>query len=379
MMHIVDVDMFGPPSIGKTALAKALQSFCDATFGRAIHDDTISSTGGDLSKKAHILAVEQPRPYRYRTTRHAFTHADRGDDVFPHLVRTGERGDLSILVLAASEDLDGRIEPLLRLVSLLEMGPLIVFLNKTDLVDPAVAARWERELPILLASFGYPNPPATIVKGSAMDGSGLAELLRAMEETLRPRPVASSLPLRFRIGEIMPSRDGALLVGGSLDSGVLHVGDPVELVGLGLRQPVVVSGLEQFRRPITAAHSPIRSLVVALDGIAPNAITPGQVLCAPDSLAAHARFTACISLLSEKEGGRPAAMSGGEPLVFRWGPADLKGVARVSPREQAVTMGSISVVDIELPGPVALAKHDTFQLWSLNKRCLACGIVSALP
>lgn len=394
MNPIIYVDVFGPSGSGKTTLSKALRSYCDSTFGKTIHHDDVPVHRDPTDKEPPNppqpntaawwfqnnpprLAVNSRNDFHYRTATHAFTQSDLGDLYFPRLISGDQRGDIAVFVVAANEDVGAAITDLFHLAQTIEVGPMIVFINKADTVDQIVMETREREIRTQLEAFSFPDYDPPIITGSAIDGHGIPELLNVVDSTCTPRPEVSSLPLRFRIKELIPNREGRVLMGGELDQGILHVGDRIELLGFGEKRPVTVKCLEQIRKPLAEVKAPTPYLVIELEGMASESIVPGQILCAPGTRSSHTDVRACLYVLPEQEGGIPSELVSGDPLLFLWGPVDLENFATVSPGQYPIKPGEISTVDIAFKSPLAIAKGETFQFWSLKKRILAYGMVSA--
>lgn len=384
----VSIGTIGHVDHGKTTLTAAVTKVLAAAgFGQPVAYGQIDAAP---ESRARDITASAAR-VEYETVRRHYTHVDCPGhaDYVKSMITGATQMDGAVLVVSAADGPMPQTREHLFLARQVGVNSLVVFLNKSDMVDdPALLALVEEGVRQLLAEHGF-GPEVPVVRGSALRalrcGCGaqtcpkcgpILSLMDACDAFIPAPPRQVDLPFLMAVEEIYTAPGGGLAVSGRIERGRVKAGDEVEI--LGLRPPcrAVVTGLESFHKVLYAAQAGDHVGLV-MGELRKEDAERGQVVAAPDTARAYTRFSAEIYLLSREEGGLPAPLFTGYRPQFYFRTADVGGTLTLGPDRDMAMPGDNTTVEVALEGPVALERGLRFALRE-GGRTVGAGTVTQI-
>jgi elongation factor Tu len=296
--------------------------------------------------------------------------------------------DGAILVVSAADGVMPQTREHVLLARQVGVPYIIVFLNKTDMVDdPELIDIVEMDVRDLLTKYGFPGDTAPVIRGSAkLAGEAktvddpnckcIFELMNALD-TYIPDPVrANDKPFLMPIEDVMTISGRGTVVTGRVERGMCKLNDEVEIVGIRPTQKTVVTGLEMFRKTLDFAQGG-DNIGALLRGITHDQVERGQVLAKPGSIVPHDKFTATVYVLTKDEGGRHTAFLNGYRPQFFFRTTDITGNITLPAGTDMVMPGDHVTFTVELIHPVALEQGTKFSIRE-GGRTVGAGTVSEI-
>jgi elongation factor Tu len=365
----VNIGTIGHVDHGKTTLTAAITKVL-ATEGGATATayDQIDSAP---EEKARGITINTSH-IEYQTKSRHYAHVDCPGhaDYVKNMITGAAQMDGAILVVAATDGVMPQTREHVLLAKQVGVPYIIVYLNKTDLVDdPELVDIVEMEVRDLLTEYGFPGDDTPVLRGSARDAldgkpegeKSIHELMAAVDAYI-PNPTRSNdLPFLLPIEDVMTISGRGTVVTGRVERGMIKVGDQVEIVGIKPTQTSVVTGLEMFRKILDFAESG-DNVGVLLRGVNRDQVERGQVLAKPGSVLPHSKFSAQVYVLTKEEGGRHTAFLNGYRPQFFFRTTDITGVVSLNAGTEMVMPGDTVELVIELIHPVAIEKGTKFSI-----------------
>ena len=308
----------------------------------------------------------------YQTAKRHYAHVDCPGhaDYVKNMITGAAQMDGAILVVAATDGVMAQTKEHILLSRQVGVPYIVVFLNKCDMVDDEELLELvEMEVTEQLEEYDFTDCP--IVKGSA---------LKALEDPMGPwgdkimelmDTVDSYIPDPQRDTDkdfIMPVEDVFTITGrgtvatGRVESGVIHINDEVEIVGIKPeKQKTTVTGIEMFRKLLDEGQAG-DNIGALLRGIKREDIVRGQVLCKPGSITCHTKFTAQVYVLTKDEGGRHTPFFNNYRPQFYFRTTDVTGVCNLPAGTEMCMPGDNVEMTIELIHPIAMSQGLTFAI-----------------
>ena len=308
----------------------------------------------------------------YETEKRHYAHVDCPGhaDYVKNMITGAAQMDGAILVVAATDGVMAQTKEHILLSRQVGVPYIVVFLNKCDMVDDEELLELvEMEVTEQLEEYDFTDCP--IVKGSA---------LKALEDPMGPwgdkimelmDTVDSYIPDPQRDTDkdfIMPVEDVFTITGrgtvatGRVESGVIHINDEVEIVGIKPeKQKTTVTGIEMFRKLLDEGQAG-DDIGALLRGIKREDIVRGQVLCKPGSITCHTKFTAQVYVLTKDEGGRHTPFFNNYRPQFYFRTTDVTGVCNLPAGTEMCMPGDNVEMTIELIHPIAMSQGLTFAI-----------------
>jgi elongation factor Tu len=257
-----------------------------------------------------------------------------------------------------------------------EVPSIVVYLNKVDQMDdPELLELVELELRELLDGYGFPGDETPIVKGSALralesastdtndeDYASIKELLRVIDEYI-PEPVRETdKPFIMHVEDVFSIKGRGTVVTGRIDRGVIHTGDPVEIVGL--QEEIltsVVTGVEMFHKILDEGQAG-DNVGLLLRGINRDDVERGMVVAKPKSITPHTQFMSEVYVLTKDEGGRHKPFFPGYRPQFYFKTMDVTGMITLPEGVEMVMPGDSVNLKVELIVPVAMEQGSNFAI-----------------
>ena len=294
--------------------------------------------------------------------------------------------DGAILVVSATDGPMPQTREHILLSRQVGVKHLIVFLNKTDLVDDdELIDLVEMEVRELLTEYDFPGDDIPVIKGSALkalEGDPEAEaailtLMDTVDEYIPTPERDTDKPLLLPIEDVFSITGRGTVASGRIDRGMVKVGDEVEIVGIKPEtQKAVVTGVEMFRKTMDFGEAG-DNVGVLLRGITRDEIERGQVLAKPGSITPHTKFQAEVYVLTKEEGGRHTPFFNNYRPQFYFRTTDVTGNIVLPEGTEMVMPGDNVTIDVELIHPIAVENGTTFSIRE-GGRTVGSGIVTTI-
>ncbi|MCI6358246.1 MAG: elongation factor Tu [Erysipelotrichaceae bacterium] len=380
----VNIGTIGHVDHGKTTLTAAITNVLAKQGGaKATAYDQIDAAP---EEKARGITINTAH-IEYQTAKRHYAHVDCPGhaDYVKNMITGAAQMDGAILVVAATDGVMPQTREHILLARQVGVPYIVVFLNKTDLVDdPELIDLVEMDVRELLNEYGYPGDTTPIIRGSArlaLDGDPEAEkaIMELMDavDTYIPDPVRSNdLPFLLPIEDVLTITGRGTVVTGRVERGLLKLNDEVEIVGIKPTKKSVVTGIEMFRKLLDYAEAG-DNVGVLLRGVNRDEVVRGQVVAKPGSVTPHTKFTASVYVLTKEEGGRHTAFLTNYRPQFYFRTTDITGVITLPAGVEMVMPGDNVTLTVELIHPVAIEKGTKFSIRE-GGRTVGAGTVSEI-
>ena len=279
--------------------------------------------------------------------------------------------DGAILLVAADSGPEPQTREHILLARQVGVPKLLVFMNKMDLADEELVELVEMEIMELLTEYGFPGDDTPIIKGSAFQAMSAiddTEKTACIEELLTQMDTYFPVPERevdkdflLPIEDVFSISGRGTVVTGRIETGVLHVGDAIEIVGIKDTQTTTCTGVEMFNKLLDEGQAG-DNVGALLRGIEKDGVQRGQVLCKPGSIKPHTKFTAALYVLTKDEGGRHNPFFTGYRPQFYFRTTDITGTVTLPEDKQMVMPGDNVTITVELIHPVAMTDGLRFSI-----------------
>ncbi|MBQ9780767.1 MAG: elongation factor Tu, partial [Clostridia bacterium] len=299
--------------------------------------------------------------------------------------------DGAILVVAATDGPLQQTREHVLLARQVGVPAIVVFMNKTDLVDDEeLLDLVEMEVRDLLSEYDFPGDDIPIVRGSARDAltststdpsspeyAPILELMAEVDSYIPTPDRKADLPFLMPVEDVFSISGRGTVATGRVERGTLKVNDTVEIVGLvDEKETTVVTGVEMFHKLLPQAEAG-DNIGALLRGIAKDGIRRGQVLAKPGSVNPHTNFKGNVYVLSEKEGGRQKPFFAGYRPQFYFRTTDVTGVISLPEGVEMCRPGDNVEMTVELISPIACEQGLRFAIRE-GGRTVGSGVVSEI-
>ena len=299
--------------------------------------------------------------------------------------------DGAILVVAGTDGPLAQTREHVLLARQVGVPAIVVFMNKTDLVDDEeLLDLVEMEVRDLLSEYDFPGDDIPIVRGSAREAltsdsndpsspeyAPILELMAEVDSYIPTPDRKADLPFLMPVEDVFSISGRGTVATGRVERGTLKVNDTVEIVGLvDEKETTVVTGVEMFHKLLPQAEAG-DNIGALLRGIAKDGIRRGQVLAKPGSVNPHTTFKGNVYVLSEKEGGRQKPFFAGYRPQFYFRTTDVTGVIELPEGVEMCRPGDNVEMTVELIAPIACEKGLRFAIRE-GGRTVGSGVVSEI-
>ncbi len=300
----------------------------------------------------------------YETAVRHYAHVDMPGhaDYIKNMITGAAQVDGAILVVSAADGPMPQTREHVLLARQVGVPSIVVFLNKTDMVDDEeLLDLVELEVRDLLTEYEFPGDEAPVVRGSALlalDGDEAAsdqvmELMDAVDSYVPDPQRDTEKPFLMSIEDVFSITGRGTVVTGRIEQGVLNVNEEVEIVGIRDTQKTVATGIEMFRKLLDQGVAG-DNVGVLLRGIGKDEVERGQVLAKPGSITPHTDFEAQVYVLTKEEGGRHNPFFPGYRPQFYFRTTDVTGTINLPEGTQMVMPGDNTEMTVELIAPIAM-------------------------
>ena len=392
----VNIGTIGHVDHGKTTLTAAITMVMAAKGGaQKMKYDEIDKAPEERARGITINTAH----VEYQTEARHYAHVDCPGhaDYVKNMITGAAQMDGAILVVAATDGPMPQTREHILLARQVGVPYIVVFMNKTDLVDdPELLDLVEMDVRELLSSYNFPGDDIPVIRGSALKALEVASSDKAAADIIADPAVAPILELMDAVDSyiptparedskpfLLPVEDVFTISGrgtvatGRVERGVAHVGDPAEIVGL-IDKPVgtVLTGLEMFHKMLDEAQAG-DNVGALLRGINRTDIQKGQVIAKPGTVATGTEFTAQVYVLTKEEGGRHTAFFNHYRPQFFVRTTDVTGMIELPEGVEMVMPGDNIEMKVVLIKPVALEEGLRFAIRE-GGRTVGSGVIAKI-
>ena len=310
----------------------------------------------------------------YETDNRHYAHVDCPGhaDYVKNMITGAAQMDGAILVVAATDGVMAQTKEHILLSRQVGVPYIVVFMNKCDMVDDEELLELvEMEIRELLSEYEFPGDDTPVIQGSALKaledpnsewGDKIMELMAAVDSWIPDPQRDTDKPFLMPVEDVFSITGRGTVATGRVESGVLHVSEEVEIVGIKEEtRKVVVTGIEMFRKLLDEAQAG-DNIGALLRGVQREEIERGQVLCKPGSITCHTKFTAQVYVLTKDEGGRHTPFFNKYRPQFYFRTTDVTGVVELPEGVEMCMPGDNVEMTIELIHPIAMAQGLSFAI-----------------
>jgi elongation factor Tu len=382
----VNIGTIGHVDHGKTTLTAAITM-------------TLAKSGGATAKKYDEIDAAPEEKARgitintahveYETANRHYAHVDCPGhaDYVKNMITGAAQMDGAILVVNAADGPMPQTREHILLARQVGVPALVVYLNKVDQVDDEELLELvEMEVRELLSSYDFPGDDIPIVKGSALAAvenrdeeigeKSILALMAAVDAYIPTPERPLDRPFLMPIEDVFSISGRGTVVTGRVESGIVKVGEEVEIVGIRDTSKTTVTGVEMFRKLLDQGQAG-DNIGALLRGVDREGVERGQVLAKPGSIKPHAKFEAEAYILTKEEGGRHTPFFANYRPQFYFRTTDVTGIVTLPEGTEMVMPGDNLKFVVELITPIAMDQGLRFAIRE-GGRTVGAGVVAKI-
>ena len=365
----VNVGTIGHVDHGKTTLTAAITKTLSSQGLAEVRDfDTIDNAPEERERGITINTSH----VEYESDNRHYAHVDCPGhaDYIKNMITGAAQMDGAILVVAATDGAMQQTREHLLLAKQVNVPAVVIFMNKCDQVDdPEMLELVEMELRELLDKYDFPGDDTPFIQGSALnalnnggdDANCIMELMEAVDSFVPTPERAVEKPFLMPVEDVFSITGRGTVATGRIESGIIKVGEDIDIVGMGSDKKTVCTGVEMFRKLLDQGEAGDNAGLL-LRGVDKEDISRGMVLSKPGSIKPHTKFKASVYVLKKDEGGRHTPFFKGYRPQFYFRTTDVTGNVILPAGTEMVMPGDNVNLDIELITPIAMEKELRFAI-----------------
>ncbi|MFP6597717.1 MAG: elongation factor Tu [Candidatus Hydrogenedentota bacterium] len=380
----VNVGTIGHVDHGKTTLTSAITKILAESQGSTAMDFDQIDNAPEEKERGITISISH---VEYETEARHYAHVDCPGhaDYVKNMITGAAQMDGAILVVGADDGPMAQTREHILLAYQVNVPAIVVYMNKVDLVDDEeLLDLVEMELRELLSKYDFPGDDIPVIRGSARDAmegkndeigrNSVLELMKAVDEYI-PTPLRD-LEKAF----LMPVEDVFTITGrgtvvtGAITRGVVHVGDKIEIIGMGETQETTCTGVEMFRKLMDEGQAG-DNVGLLVRGIEREDVQRGMVIAKPGSITPHTKFEGEVYVLTKEEGGRHTPFFTGYRPQFYFRTTDVTGTLSLPDGVEMVMPGDNITITGELITPIAMDEELRFAIRE-GGRTVGAGVVT---
>ena len=380
-----NIGTIGHVDHGKTTLTAAIATVLAKTYGGEAKDYASIDNAPEERERGITINTSH---IEYETPKRHYAHVDCPGhaDYVKNMITGAAQMDGAILVIAATDGPMAQTREHILLSRNVGVPKIVVFLNKTDMVDDEELLELvEMEVRELLSEYGFDGDDLPVIKGSALKAlegdadaeKAIIELMETVDEYIPTPERDNAKPFMMPVEDVFSITGRGTVATGRVERGQVKVGDVVEIVGL-TEEPAstTVTGVEMFRKLLDYAEAG-DNIGALLRGVAREDIERGQVLAAPKTITPHTQFVADVYVLSKEEGGRHTPFFTNYRPQFYFRTTDVTGVVTLPEGTEMVMPGDNVSINVELISPIAIEEGTRFSIRE-GGRTVGSGVVTTI-
>ena len=381
-----NIGTIGHVDHGKTTLTAAITMMLAKTGGAQVM--AYADIDAAPEEKARGITINTAH-VEYETENRHYAHVDCPGhaDYVKNMITGAAQMDGAILVVSSADGPMPQTREHILLARQVGVPTLVVYMNKVDMVDDEELLELvEMEVRELLSSYQFPGDDIPITKGSALAAlegrdpeigeQSILALMKTVDEYIPQPERPVDLPFLMPVEDVFSISGRGTVVTGRIEKGIVKIGEEVEIVGIRPVQKTVCTGVEMFRKLLDQGQAG-DNVGVLLRGTKRDEVERGQVLCKPDSITPHTKFTAEAYILTKDEGGRHTPFFTNYRPQFYFRTTDVTGILRLREGVEMIMPGDNAELDVELITPIAMDQGLRFAIRE-GGHTVGAGVVSKI-
>jgi elongation factor Tu len=372
-----NIGTIGHVDHGKTSLTAAITKVLAETGGATYTSYANIDKAPEERERGITISTAH---VEYETEARHYAHVDCPGhaDYVKNMITGAAQMDGGILVVSAADGPMPQTREHILLARQVGVPALVVFMNKVDQV--------ELEIRELLSSYDFPGDDIPIIKGSALaaleDGDrkighdAILELMKAVDSYIPQPERPLDKPFLMPIEDVFSISGRGTVVTGRVETGIVKVGEEVEIVGIKDTAKTTVTGVEMFRKLLDQGQAG-DNIGALIRGIGREEVERGQVLCKPGSIKPHTEFKAEVYVLSKDEGGRHTPFFANYRPQFYFRTTDVTGEVILPEGTEMVMPGDNVNLGVKLIAPIAMDQGLRFAIRE-GGRTVGAGVVAEI-
>jgi elongation factor Tu len=381
-----NIGTIGHVDHGKTSLTAAITKVLAETGGATFTSyDNIDKAPEERERGITISTAH----VEYETEARHYAHVDCPGhaDYVKNMITGAAQMDGAILVVSAADGPMPQTREHILLARQVGVPALVVFMNKVDQVDDEELLELvELEIRELLSSYDFPGDDIPVVKGSALAAledsdrtighDAVLELMKAVDEYIPQPERPLDRPFLMPIEDVFSISGRGTVVTGRVETGIVKVGEEVEIVGIKDTRKTTVTGVEMFRKLLDQGQAG-DNIGALIRGVGREEVERGQVLAKPGSITPHTDFSAEVYVLSKDEGGRHTPFFANYRPQFYFRTTDVTGEVQLPEGTEMVMPGDNVTLGVKLIAPIAMDQGLRFAIRE-GGRTVGAGVVGSI-
>ena len=382
----LNIGTIGHVDHGKTSLTAAITKVLAETGGATFTSYANIDKAPEERERGITISTAH---VEYETLARHYAHVDCPGhaDYVKNMITGAAQMDGAILVVSATDGPMPQTREHILLARQVGVPTMVVFMNKVDLVDDEeILELVEMEIRELLSSYDFPGDDIPVIKGSAtcaLSGSNqklgadaVTELMQAVDDYMPQPERPLDKPFMMPIEDVFSISGRGTVVTGRVETGIVKVGEEVEIVGINDTRKTTVTGVEMFRKLLDSGQAG-DNIGALIRGVGREEVERGQVLCKPGSIKPHTAFSSEVYVLSKDEGGRHTPFFANYRPQFYFRTTDVTGTVELPEGTEMVMPGDNIALGVKLIAPIAM---DVGQRFTIREggRTVGSGIVSGI-
>ena len=381
-----NVGTIGHVDHGKTTLTAAITKVLAEAGGAEFQD--YASIDKAPEEKARGITINTAH-VEYETSNRHYAHVDCPGhaDYVKNMITGAAQMDGAILVVSAADGPMPQTREHILLARQVGVPAIVVYLNKVDQVDDEELLELvEMEVRELLSSYDFPGDDIPIISGSALaaledgdpaiGGQSILELMAQVDEYIPQPDRPVDRPFLMPIEDVFSISGRGTVVTGRIETGVVHTGDEIEIVGIKETSKTTCTGVEMFRKILDEGQAG-DNIGALLRGVGREEVERGQVLAAPGSITPHMKFNCECYILTKDEGGRHTPFFSNYRPQFYFRTTDVTGSVVLPEGTEMVMPGDKVAMEVSLIAPIAMDEGLRFAIRE-GGRTVGAGVVASI-
>ena len=381
-----NIGTIGHVDHGKTSLTAAITKILAETGGATFTAYADIDKAPEERERGITISTAH---VEYETEKRHYAHVDCPGhaDYVKNMITGAAQMDGAILVVAATDGPMPQTREHILLAKQVGVPAMVVFMNKADLVDDAeILELVELEVRELLSKYDFPGDDIPIIVGSALsalegktDGFGrekVLELMKAVDDYIPQPERPLDRPFLMPIEDVFSISGRGTVVTGRVETGIVKVGEEVEIVGINDTRKTVVTGVEMFRKLLDQGQAG-DNIGALIRGVGREEVERGQVLCKPGTIKPHTDFKSEVYVLSKDEGGRHTPFFANYRPQFYFRTTDVTGTVELPEGTEMVMPGDNITLTVKLIAPIAMDQGLRFAIRE-GGRTVGAGVVAEI-
>ncbi|MDI6403095.1 elongation factor Tu [Balneolaceae bacterium ANBcel3] len=381
----VNIGTIGHVDHGKTTLTAAITKTLAKRYGGVAKEFADIDNAPEERERGITIATAH---VEYETENRHYAHVDCPGhaDYVKNMVTGAAQMDGAIIVVAATDGPMPQTREHILLARQVGVPRLVVFMNKVDLVDDEELLELvELEVRELLSKYEFDGDNAPVVKGSALGAlngeekweDSIIELMAGVDEFIPTPDRDVDKAFLMPIEDVFTITGRGTVATGRIERGIIKLNQEVDIVGMQEdKMKSVVTGIEMFRKMLGEGQAGDNAGLL-LRGVDKDKLMRGMVICAPNSITPHKKFSCEVYVLSKDEGGRHTPFFKGYRPQFYFRTTDVTGICELPEGVEMVMPGDNVAMEVDLIQPVAMEEGLRFAIRE-GGRTVGAGVVSKI-